>query len=330
MSSQTTTKKPPLIVRFFKALIPWKGDKASEVVRKLIFLIALIVFIGAVAYIGNYYYVRWNSQQLAERVAALYVPSDENMIDQNPSDPETPAAEGEEPAQEEQPPVQLPSGYSQDFAKLYAINPDVKGFISIDNTNIAFPVMQGEDNDEYLYHNIYKNYDVFGVPFLDYRCTLEQDAISENLVIYGHHMNGKRVFGQLVNYKDLNFYKKHPIVHFNTVYQQSDWKIVSVFMTNTNPDHDNGNVFDYWNYIDMDEERFNSYVEEVKKRSYIDTGIDAEYGDQLISLSTCSYEIKDARTVLVARRVRDGETSDVDVNAAKVNSDAYYPQAYRG
>ena len=106
-------------------------------------------------------------------------------------------------------------GYNAKFADLYQINPDIKGYIEIQGTNLSFPVVQGKDNDEYLYHNIYQKNTIFmGVPFLDYRCTLEQDKTSNNLLIYGHHMNGKRVFGQITNYKDLSFLPAAPNCKF--------------------------------------------------------------------------------------------------------------------
>ncbi|MBC5788005.1 class B sortase [Clostridium facile] len=307
--SDTTAKKPSWIKRFFKYFLPWKGDRPGEVIRKIVLLVALIVFIGSAIYIADYYWTRHKSDVLYDQVATLYDRDKDTTANADP----------------EEEPVNLPPGYNAKFADLYQINPDIKGYIEIQGTNLSFPVVQGKDNDEYLYHNIYKKYDIYGVPFLDYRCTLEQDKTSNNLLIYGHHMNGKRVFGQITNYKDLSFYQQHPIVNFDSVYEEADWKIISVFLAD--PEDQS---FQYQNFLDMDEQTFNSYVQQVRDRSYFDADVDVQYGDQLLTLSTCSYEFTDARTVLVARKVREGETSDVNVNNAAVNSDAVYPAKYKG
>lgn len=298
----TVRKKRPLIVRFFKYFFPWKGDRPGEVIRKIIMLIAIAVFAVSAWYIADYYYTRWKSQEEYNKITDYYLNGTAPSLDPESSE----------------------NGLSG-FEYLLSINQDVKGFISIEDTNISYPVVQTTDNDYYLYKNIYREYDIFGTPFLDYRCTLEADTMSNNLLIYGHHMNGYRVFGQLVYYSDVEFYKAHPIVRFDTIYEEAKWKILAVFVTNIDPGQDNGNVFDYQNYIDMDEESFNTYIDEVKKRSYFNTDIDVQYGDQLLSLSTCSYEFTDARTVLVARKVREGESADVDTGTAATNNDLYLP-----
>ena len=141
-------------------------------------------------------------------------------------------------------------------------------------------------------------------------------------------MNGKKVFGQLTNYKDLGFYQEHPVVQFDSVYEDGDWKIFSVFVTNVHSAQDNGHVFEYQNYLDMNEAQFNEYIQEVRDRSYFDTEVDVAYGDQLLTLSTCSYESEDARTVLVARKVREGESSDVDA-VSYTHLDVYKRQMWR-
>lgn len=311
MSQQndTAVKKPPLIVRFLKSWLPWKGDGFGEVIRKIIFLIALIVFIGSAVYIGNYFLTRYESEKKIDEIDTIY--HDTNI------DPDQVA--------------NLPEGYGERWASLYSINNNIKGWISIDDTNISFPVVQTseEDPEHFLYRDFKDKYDTFGTPFLDARARLTLEENSDNWVIYGHHMKGKKVFGQLTNYEDLDFYKSHPIIQFDSVYKDMKWKIVSVFVTNTNPNHDNGNVFNYHDYINFEnEEAFNDYIEKVKQRSILDTGVDVAYGDQLMTLSTCTYEFDDARFVVVARQVRDGEDPDAQVENAVYNPNTLYPQIW--
>ena len=84
------------------------------------------------------------------------------------------------------------------------INSDVIGWIKIDGTNIDYPVMQ--NRDFYLHKNIYKNYSSHGTPYLAEHCNLNS---SDNLIIYGHHMNDNTMFSQLEKYKNYNFYQNH-------------------------------------------------------------------------------------------------------------------------
>lgn len=308
-TNDTAVKKPPLIVRFLKSWLPWKGDGFGEVIRKIIFLIALIVFIGAAVYIGNYFFTRYQSQQFHDEIDKVY---HDTTIDPDQV-------------------ANLPEGYGERWAALYARNPNIKGWISIADTNISYPVVQTSEDDpeHYLYKDFDGKYDTFGTPFLDARDRLTLDENSDNWVIYGHHMKGKHVFGQLTNYEDLEFYKSHPVIHFDSVYKDMQWKIVSVFVTNTNPNHDNGNVFNYHDYINFEnEETFNDYIGKVKERSILDTGVDVEYGDQLLTLSTCTYEFDDARFVVVARQVREGEDPDPQAENAVYNPSTLYPQIW--
>lgn len=307
MSSSTKKRRKR---RFLASFLPKRGDRPGEVLRKLLFWLALIVLMVSLGILICDFSSRYHSDQNASSTAALY--------ERNPSSLSSEAQQ-----------VELPEGYQQKFAQLYLENPDIKGFIEIEGTNLSYPVVQTTDNDYYLYRNLQRTYDIYGVPFLDYRCSLNLEHTSTNLVIYGHHINGKRVFGQLTNYKELEFYQQHPLVQFDTVYGDGDWKIVSVFVTNIHPEQDNGQVFEYHNYLEMDQAQFEEYIQEVRDRSYIDTGVDVVYGDQLLTLSTCSYEFDDARTVLVARKVREGESSEVDVSLAAVNEDAKYPAVYQ-
>lgn len=299
------TKKPAFI-RFLQWLFPWKGDSAGEAIRKLVFLIAVLVFFGAAGYLGNYFYQRYHSAQVAEQISNIYY--------------------NEQPSQER---IPLPDGYNIKFDNLYQINQDIKGWINLPGTSIDFPVMQAEDNNYYLRRNIYKDYDNNGTPFLDYRDEILPDFQSSNLVIYGHNMKFEGVFGALVNYNDLDFYKEHPLITFDSVYQDMQWKVVSGFYVNTRPEDDNGNVFEYQNYIDLSNPSvFEEYVDQITKRSVIKTNIDVTYGDHLLTLSTCANEFKDGRFVVVARQVREGEDPNVDVSKATYNPNTVYPEIW--
>lgn len=297
-------KKPCLFIRFLKALLPWKGDEIGEIIRKLVFLIAMVVFFSSVGYLGYYFYQRYESSQTASEISQIYY---DNV---GPS-------------------ISLPPGYQEKFRSLYAINSDIKGWITLPGTTVDYPVLQSTDNNYYLRKNIYRQYDVNGTPFLDYRNVIGNDEQSDNLIIYGHHMKFDGVFGVLVHYNDLSFYQEHPTITFDSVYQNMQWKVVSGFYANTRPEDDNGNVFDYQNYIDLsDQNRFNEYLDQITKRSVVQTNVDVKYGDKLLTLSTCADEFKDGRFVVVARLVRPGEDPTQDVSQAEYNLSPVYPAVW--
>src|SRR5699024_4986563 len=221
-----------------------------------------------------------------------------------------------------------PNDYLAKFYPFYLENEDIKGWLQIEGTNVNFPVVQTSDNDYYHRLGFNKEYDYYGTPYIDYECDVKTP--STNLIIYGHNIrNDGQMFNDLTKYKQLSFYKEHPLIDFDSVYEEGEYKIFAAFIVNTLPEHDNGDVFQYNHFVNAEnEEEFNAVVDEVRRRSLFDTSVDVEYVDELLTLSTCTYEFKDARFVVVARRVRDGEDSKVDVDQAVVNEDAYYPAVY--
>lgn len=200
---------------------------------------------------------------------------------------DAPAADGEETN-------------SAKFAALRDQNSDFIGWISIDDTKLDFPVMYAPNNkDFYLRHDFNKEYSVYGVPYLDEKTTLGANDQSENLVIYGHNMKTGTIFGCLTGYKEAGYYQQHPYVQFDTVYGDGTYEVFAAFSIDVAAD----TSFVYNQYVDMDEETYDTYVEEVISRSDVDTGIRPVYGEQLLTLSTCEYSSDNGRYVVVARRV---------------------------
>ena len=305
----TSNDKAPWYLRAAKFVIPWKGDDVREIVRKSIFIVAVIAFITSAVILGQYLLKNAQSDQIVENIADVYK--------------KVPTAEEIE---------SLPDGYLKKFATLYAVNDEIKGWISIPNTKVDYPVVQpfGEDRQEYyLNHAFNQDYNTNGTPYLDYRATITRTVNSTNLVMYGHNIRGGRMFAEIIKYKDLAFYKENPVIDFDTVYEESKYKVIGAFITNNKPEHDDGQMFAYHNFIDaQSDEHFNWYIEEVRRRSLINTTVDVVPTDQLITLSTCTYEFDDARFVLVARKVRTGEDATVDTAGAVANPAPLYPQIW--
>ena len=179
------------------------------------------------------------------------------------------------------------------------INSDVIGWIKIDETNIDYPVMQ--NGDFYLHRNIYKEYSSHGTPYLAEYCNIQY---SDNLIIYGHHMNDNSMFAQLDDYKKNSFYNKHKFIKFYSYYNgqtiEKNYEIALVFKTVVYSDKG----FKYFNYTNFNDiQELNEFVDNCKKLQCYDTGVDINYGDKLITLSTCEYSQKNGRMVIVAKQI---------------------------
>ena len=172
--------------------------------------------------------------------------------------------------------------------KLKEMNSDIVGWLEIPDTNINYPVLQAIDNDYYMRRNYKKKYSLNGSLFLD--ASYSWYTPSDNLLIYGHNRGTDQMFAQLLKYEDEAFYKKNPIIRFTTEEEDAIYEIISVFR--------------YYYFIDAEnKEEYDNYVSECKKASLYDIETTAEYGNQLITLSTCEYSQKDGRFVVVARKI---------------------------
>lgn len=211
------------------------------------------------------------------------------------------------------------------------INSDFVGYIKIDGTHIDYPVVQGSDNEYYLTHNFEKGDEERGAIYMDAACSTS--PLDFNTVLYGHNWLDKTMFSELVKYNDIEYYKEHPIIQFDTAYNDLQWKIFAVFITNADENEDNGYIFNYI-YPHLDGDNFNGYISEVNKRTLYKTDVDVKSSDKILTLSTCSRAMdtknrrSDARIVIVARLVRNGENAEVDTSKAILNTNPKYPQKY--
>lgn len=186
------------------------------------------------------------------------------------------------------------------FAALKDQNSDFMGWISIEGTSLDFPVMYAPNNkDYYLKHDFKHQYSDYGVPYLDEKTTIGANAQSDNLIVYGHNMKTGTIFGCLTEYKKADYYQEHPTIEFDTLYGDAQYEVFAAFSIDVVQD----TSFVYNQYVDMDEETYNAYVDEVIRRSDVDSGIRPVYDEQLLTLSTCEYSSANGRYVVVARKV---------------------------
>lgn len=174
-----------------------------------------------------------------------------------------PTVTAEQTESEQAEPTEEPAA-EHNIPKLIAANTDCIGWLSIDGTNISYPVMHTpHDPQKYLRRSFYGQYSQSGVPFLDGRCDLQ----SSNLIIYGHNMRNGTMFSDLKRYVDRDFLNAHRTVKFETADGVQTFTVAEVLKTNTS---------DAW--YDR---------------------IPAEDGRQLI-LSTCYGSGKDGRLLIIA------------------------------
>lgn len=178
--------------------------------------------------------------------------------------------------------------------ELYKQNKDLIGWIKIDGTNIDYPVMQTKNNEEYYLHrNFYKEYSSYGTPFISSSYNIES---SENMIIYGHHMNNMQMFGILEKYKNKEFYNTHKTIKLYTLNGIEEYEIFAVFKTTLYT----SNTFKYYQNIELDTEaEYYNYISNCTEHSFYNTNIKPNYKNKLITLSTCEYSAKNSRLVVV-------------------------------
>ena len=184
------------------------------------------------------------------------------------------------------------------FETLLQKNSDMVGWIFIEGTGVNYPVMQTRNNPNYyLKRNFNKEYSDLGVPYVQEDCDL---AASDNIIIYGHHIKGGKMFGSLDKFTTKSFYDKHKIIQFNTLTEQGEYQIIAVFKTVVY----SASGFRYYDFVNAeDEAHFNEYVGRCKELALYDTGVTAKYGDKLLTLSTCKRFAEHGRLVVVAKKI---------------------------
>lgn len=185
------------------------------------------------------------------------------------------------------------------YQELFRQNHDLAGWISIEGTNINYPVMYTPDKpDFYLKHSFEKEYSDYGVPYIAGDC--DPVKPSDNLIIYGHHIKGGKMFGALMDYTEKSFYEKHKTIRFDTLTEVAEYEVIAVFKTTVY----GKSGFKYYSFVNAETEGdFDAYIKGCKELAFYDTGVSAEYGDKLITLSTCEYSAQNGRLVVVAKKI---------------------------
>lgn len=261
--------------------------KKREYIRRGIVAVCSLLVVGSLAYLADYSY---RTKRLDD-----YAAIQKNLKNTALTTPETPVIHYDDDTADTLPDI-LP-----EYQTLYSLNKRLIGWVKIDDTYIDYPVLQTVNNDYYLNHNFDQEEDKNGSIFLDKDCSIYPR--STNLILYGHHMRSGRMFGQLNKYSSEKFYKEHKYIQFDTIYEKGTYEVMYVFRSKIYEESEI--VFKYYQFTDaVSETEFESNMMQMADMSLYDTGISAEYGDELLTLSTCDYYTSDGRFVVVAKKIR--------------------------
>ena len=273
----------------------------------------VICVCAAVACFGYFAYEDYLDEQSAQEMKRLqdmqnmtghYIEEEdfsEETQEDAPAQEETPAEEQTETEdQVETKQLKILPEYEQ----IYAENSDLVGWLEIDGTVINYPVLQSDteqDSQFYLTHSFAKKKDKNGSLFMDYR----NDFVNRdtNIIIYGHNMKNGAMFGSLKKYLEKGYLEQHKKVRFDTIYEHGTYEVIDAFLSEAS--YQDEYTFRYYNFLNAkNEAEFDAFSVNVMQLDALKKGtLDAKYGDQLLTLSTCSSYTEEGRMFIIAKKV---------------------------
>lgn len=182
------------------------------------------------------------------------------------------------------------------YEKLKNQNEDSIGWITIPDTNIHYPVMYRQgDNDFYLHHNFQKENSIAGTPFLDGNCNPLSE--NENLILYAHHMKDGSMFAGLMKYTDPSYYKEHKTIQLYIQNEKHIYEIFAVCQISASYEQE------MYDMIDLDEFQYTKYIKQIKENALYETTSYPEKQERLLLLSTCEYKKENGRFIVLAKEI---------------------------
>lgn len=263
-----------------------KIKKENRLRHNIVMGISSAIAVGCLGYFTFYCFMAGRTQSKVENLASLIKEEagDAKVTQVIPSRKEP----GEKPE------------ILEKYKSLYLRNKNLIGWLKIADTKIDYPVMQSNNGEYYLDHNFNQEYDKNGTLFVDNECDVLRP--SDNIIIYGHNMKSGEMFGSLEKYKNESYYQAHPMIEFDTIYETGTYEVMFAFLSRVF--YEGEITFKYYQFINASsDQEFSSAMEAMKELSLYDTGVTANYGDQLLTLSTCDYTEDDGRFVVVAKKI---------------------------
>lgn len=286
-----------------------KKKKTKKILFRILYYVLLaffgVVFISSAIYIVDYLIDSARAGSEYSDLQGQYVPPSRPSITESTEstgatgDP-TDVTESTDSTVSTEPPAPTEPTILPELQPFYDQNQDLVGWISIPDTKLNYPVMQTspENANYYLERTFERRYSAYGAIYVREQCDVF--APSDNLTIYGHHMKNGTMFAALDDYRKKSFWETHQYIYFDTLYERHTYQVIAAFKTSANF----GEGFSYHLFVDANTpEEFDEFIATAKSLAYYDTGISAQYGDKLITLSTCEYTLNNGRFVVVAKRV---------------------------
>lgn len=297
----------------------------KKIIRRSLVISSLVLFFGCAFFLIYYLIIQpEHSRQVTEKYRQIYYSASDNTMEKTTGsfDPKDNSIDISLDKNHKSG-AKDSNGILLKFSKLLEYNSDIKGWLNIPGTNIDYPVMQAfNGSDFYLDRDFEGSKDKNGSLYIDGHCNIEKPT--KAILIHGHNMDSTgMMFHQLLKYKDINFYKEHPVITFDSLYKESKWKIIAY--VRLSGDMKKNQNFNYLTGKFKDKHDFMEFVYQMEMRSLYHCPVSVNEKDHLLLLSTCSYEVHDYRTVVVARRLRKNEDEKVDISKAYMRQDVLYP-----
>lgn len=273
-----------------------KSKKSSKTIFiSLLFCLSIIAFIVSIYFIINWFKDSDSSENIASSILDITtiteVSDSDNVELVNP-----PANNTSDDYWDF---IKTPL-ISVDFNSLLERNPDTVGWIRVNNTNINYPIVQSNNNSQYLKHAFDGSSNRAGWIFADYRNDMK--SFDKNTIIYGHSRLNQTMFGSLKNVLERSWYenKSNRIILLSTPSENTLWQVFSVYTIEPESY--------YITTSFSSDESYQSFLNTIKSRSIYDFGVNLSTNDKTLTLSTCSDTMGTGRIVvhskLIKREVR--------------------------
>ena len=256
-------------------------------IYNLLILLCIMVFIGIAAYFYFLFIQSDSNEEISEAVKELIVEDTTEKENNEAINLDYYIIDGV-PVQEK-------------YKDIYLKNKDFVGWITIDDTEIDYPVVQTLDDEEYYLRRDFEgNYNIAGTLFLDRQSSFKLP--SDNMIMYGHHMHNGTMFKGLLKYEDEDYYKEHKYITFDTINGNATYEVIAAYRTQIYSE--DSNEFKYYEFHNaLSAEDFDNFIDNSKKLTPYTIDCSAKIGDKLLTLSTCAYHSSNGRYVVIAKRI---------------------------
>ena len=264
----------------------------KEKIRKIGLVLSILLVIGGVGVLVYYYSTRYKEEKEVDDLKQLIIEdSASNMNNPNLSlDLKYYIIDG--------------NIVQEKFKDIYLKNQDFVGWIEIEDSKVDYPVMYTpKDPQYYLRRNFDKNYSIAGTIFVGEHTDLVRPT--DNVIIYGHHMDDGSMFANILKYEDEEYYKKHKYIQFDTLTRNGTYEVIAAFRTEAHSIDEDYKGFNVYENINMPKYKFDEYVKNCLDRTPYKTVDTVDYDEKLITLSTCAYHNMNGRYVVVAKLVKE-------------------------